>query len=500
MKRVALIGVAATLSCAPAARAYVPYATAPFSASTLKHTFSQAPAFMPDGRIVDSENLGANGVQVYVSNEDGSARRCLTCTLKGPNQVPQPRPQGDWVLFHSWAGHSITLGGPGYGGIGSELYVVRPDGTHITKLYGLDPAHGNGEGTDDYHAYWSPDGRRLVWAHFNGNFITDTGNGRWDVRVADFVVKDGKPALENVRVVRPDNGHWYETQWWAPDGSGFLYTESTGNMTNTELFFCRLEADGCHVRQLTRNIAWDEQAIFTPDMRDVIFMSSRDHPGFYNTFEQITLDLDLPNNLDNLAILPVFEAAFLQPVAEEYTDLYDIHLATDQVRRLTVSGDDGFIVPEFTWDPANRRLVWTEARLPPGYGVPLPLDIARQVKATAAYLQHPDLNSEGLSGGNLLSFALPLQRRTRAATFAGACAPPPRLTIALPRAGARIVRAVARIDGARVATRRGRALRRVTLANPRRESFAVRIDATRSDGRHLSVRRRFAGLGCYRMR
>jgi hypothetical protein len=42
----------------------------------------------------------------------------------------------------------------------------------------------------------------------------------------------------------------------------------------------------CDVRRLTDDAAWDEQAIFTPDMKDVIFMSSRARPGFFNTWAQ----------------------------------------------------------------------------------------------------------------------------------------------------------------------------------------------------------------------
>src|ERR1019366_752638 len=112
---------------------------------------------------------------------------CLTCELDGPstpgaasipNMVPAVRPQGDWILFHSWMGHHLTLGAPGYGGIGSELYAMRADGSDVTKLY-ADPAVQDGEGTDDYHAYWSPDGNRLVWAPFDGKFIDGGGSGRW---------------------------------------------------------------------------------------------------------------------------------------------------------------------------------------------------------------------------------------------------------------------------------------------------------------------------------
>jgi len=294
---------------------------------------------------------------------------------------------------------------------------MRPNGSHVTKLYELSAKNGFGEGTDDYHAYWSPNGKRLVWAHFNGNFIDGGGQARWDIRVANFVVRHGVPRLTHVRVVRPDNGHWYETQWWAPNGKGFLYTESFGSAVNTELFYCRLPKNGmCHSTRLTRNPAWDEQAIFTPDMKNVIFMSSRDHPGFFNTFSQLAQDLGVTAGLDNFLVLPIFELAFLQPVAQERTDLYELNLRTHSVRRLTTDGNHGWIIPEFAWDPSNRELWWTENRYPKGLGVPLPLNPKSQLTNTINYLQHPSDGNIQLTEGNALS-AVPIQPRTRIAHF-----------------------------------------------------------------------------------
>ena len=488
-------GIGLLLSCALLACGFAPYSSAPFQIATNPYTFGQAPVFMPDGRVLASN--GAYPKQTYVAAADGSAARCLTCAMPGPNIVPAVRPQGDWILFHSWTGHHITVGAPGYGGIGSEMYVMRPDGSQVTKLY-ADPAVAGGEGTDDYHAYWSPDGRRLVWAHFNGNFIDGGGQARWDVRVGDFVVRDGKPSLVDVRVVRPANGHWYETQWWAPDGSGFLYTESWGTTMNTELFFCRLTASGCEVTRLTDNPGWDEQAVFTPDMKDVIFMSSRDHPGFYNTFSEISQDLGLTTAADNFLVLPIFEAGFLQPLAQEATDLYELNLATHSVRRLTTEGDEGWIIPEFTWNPANNALWWTENRIPRGLAVPLPLDLANQARATVQYLQHPQLGISNLSSGNVLNTVLPIQQRTRVLTFPGTCAPP--ASLRLPLRGARVVRARAYVAGALVASRRGRALRSIAVPRPAAESFTVRVVSVRRGGARVSYSRSYDGLGCYRTR
>src|SRR4051794_8744931 len=412
-----LLAVAALLVAGAPALAQSPYSSAPYTVRDHPYTFGQAPVFTPDGHVVVGKDFrDGNGMQVYRSGLDGSARTCLTCEMKAPNNVPAVRPQGAWILFHSWNGHHITFGSPGYGGIGSELWVMRPDGSHKTQLTGTDPAHGSGEGEDDYHAYWSPDGRRLVWAHLNWNFVDDSGQGKWDVRVADFV-DDGvhPPHLANVRVVRPNNGHWYETQWWAPDGSGFLYTETSGTAMDTELFFCRLTPKGCEVRQLTDEPAWNEQALFTPDGTSVIYMSSRAQPGLFNTFATLAKDAGLTTDADYLLTLPVFEAAYFQPVMQESTDLYQLDLATGATRRLTHDGDDGWIIPEFTWDPKNEYLLWTEQRFPDGMRVPAPLDVQRQLAQEQEFLSHPPHPDPGSTGVN--NAVIPLEARTRVLRF-----------------------------------------------------------------------------------
>jgi Tol biopolymer transport system component len=406
--------------------------TGAFSVTQNLYAFGQAPVFMPDGRVVFAKDFGdGSGQQVYISSAtlDGSDLHCLTCTPQAPaapNGVPAVRPQGDWILFHSWDKRNVRVGSPGFGGLGSALYVMRPNGSGVTQLTGLDAAHGSGEGEDDYHAYWSPDGKHVVWAHLNWNFVTDSGQGKWDVRIAPFV-DDGvtPPHLQDTTVVRPANGHYYETQWWAPDGSGFLYTESWGTAMNLELFYCRVTfdaagipapCDATNTTRLTDSPAWDEQALFTPDVKNVIFMPTRDHPGFFNTVTGLTNAAGLTTDEDYLLVLPLFEAGFLQPVAQEATDLYELNLATGSVRRLTRNGDDGWIIPEFTWDPTNRFLMWTEARFPDGLRVPLPFDAARQLRQTTGYLRGLKPPPPAVpTPGDLQP--LPLERRTEIGRF-----------------------------------------------------------------------------------
>jgi len=315
---------------------------------------------------------GDGQTHIYRSTLDGAEKVCLTCGLDGPNQVPVVQPHGRWILFHSWNGHSFRLGGPGFGGIGSDVWVMTREGAHRTNLT------QSSELRDNFHAYWSPDGRYIAWTALSWN-SDEGGNGRSDVRVARFDPHGPSgPRLVDEHVVRPGNGHWYETQWWAPDGSGFLYTETMDTAVNPELFFCRLPdpaAGACHPRRLTQDPAWDEQAIFTPDMDRILFMSSRNLPGAHNDWATLATLLGLPAEYDYELILFVFSDGFLQPSLQQATDLYELTLRWNSsrtrfkpgpVRRLTHSGEEGWVIPEFAWDPSGRRLLWTQNKFSDG--------------------------------------------------------------------------------------------------------------------------------------
>ena len=318
---------------------------------------------------VGRDEGGDGGVHIYSATLTGRGRRCLTCGLDGPNQVPVVRPGGRWILVHSWNGRQARIGGAGFGGIGSDVWAMTRDGRRRTNL-----TRGP-ELSDNFHAYWSPDGRYLAWTTLNWNSAAG-GNGRSEIHVARFDPRG--PRLVDEHVVRPGNGHWYETQWWAPDGSGFLYTETTGTAIDPELFFCRLPDPSrgrCRPSRLTRNPAWDEQAVFTPEMDRVLFMSSRRLPGAYEDWSRVARILDLPAGFDYVLILNVFSDSFLQPVLGQATDLWSQRVRWSKGRarvrpvgrpeRLTRTGERGWIVPEFAWDPPGERLLWTENRYPP---------------------------------------------------------------------------------------------------------------------------------------
>ncbi|MGH2726164.1 MAG: TolB family protein [Actinomycetota bacterium] len=400
MRRSFVAVALAVLAVPLGVRADPPSGTPAFEVETNSFQFGQAPDWMPDGEHVVHHAFDQDGTnQIWIAKLDGTEAKCLTCGQPGPNMAPDSRPQGDVILFHSWRGTNITLGAPGFGGLGSDLYVVPVQGGDAIALT------NDHDGYDNYHAYFSPDGNRIVWTRLNWNFVTDTGRGYWDIRVADYVATP-TPHLENVTVVHEGPGHYFETQHWSPDGCGFLYTESIGTTVNLELFYFNLCTD--EITQLTDHPAWDEQAIFTPDMTKVIFMSTRDHPSAWNTWASAFWTAGTPSDLDYLLILPLFELGFLQPIAEASNDLYELTLATGAVRRLTDDGDDGWIIPEFVWNPAGDKLLWTETKFDDGVRMPLPPNPVRDLIELIAMLQDPphptieEISSVGLTPRFLL--------------------------------------------------------------------------------------------------
>ncbi len=361
--------------------------TAPFVQTENSYTFDQAPSWTRTGRVL--ANLDGDRTQIYDSSLDGADQRCLTCDHPNNTNNGQPamnglaheRPQGDWILFESTRGHVINFAGAGLGGVGDAMWVMRPDGSCPVQLTGIGSA---GELTNDFHAYWSPDGKQIVWTHISGNFqVDDLEDGtEFTIRLADFV-DDGvnPPHLENLIILGP-RGENYETQPWAPDGSGFLFQYSNAGQSQ-EVYYMRLYGKGATplapiVQQLTDDHpGWDEQALFTPDMAAIIYMSGRDCPTCLYTIQTtLTQALgvpQLPNGLDGIVYIPIFFAAvlpafYLPPETLGLkTDLYLLDIHTRQLRRLT---DDNGVIPEFYFDHAGRKLIWSENHVYGENGVP----------------------------------------------------------------------------------------------------------------------------------
>ena len=372
-----LTGGAAAAGAAPV-RSSGPYSTAPFEVTKLPYRFGQDPSWTHDSQILSAQNDSAGIRQIYRARPDGTHQACLTCsTVEGPNGLPQERPEGDWILFESFGQQPTHSGGPGLGGYGGDLYVMHPDGSHAYRLTTTSDPDGGarfsttaGTPYDNFHAYWSPDGRQIVWTHTEAAPL-GSGGQTWEMLLGDFSVAHGVPSLTGVRVVGRPYGA-YETQPWSPDGKGFLFFAAGGyrspfqvtppGWANTRVYYMRLFGRGAspehpRVTLVTDNAPlYEEQAIFTPDMGTVIMMSNRGATlgswyGLVAAAAQRT-GYDAPDTGSTQTLQ--FLADFDGP--DFHSDLFAVDLHTRAVRRLTHL--DG-VIPEFYWNHDETRILWS---------------------------------------------------------------------------------------------------------------------------------------------
>jgi hypothetical protein len=130
--------------------------------------------------------------------------------------------------------------------------------------------------------------------------------------------------------------------------------------------------------------------------------------------------LGLPADYDYALILPVFEVGFLQPIFEQANDLYDFPVRyTDgeisgagPIRRLTRSGEQGWVKPEFSFDDAGKRLLWTQVRIHEGVRIDQRFDAIAELQQLIAFLQDPDAATQ-----SQLGIGVPTQKLTLIGRF-----------------------------------------------------------------------------------
>lgn len=190
----------------------------------------------------------------------------------GNKGQPTISSDGTWLLFQGeYEEHDINRiwCHPGKGKH-NNLWVMNINTEEIFQLTDL----GINEGV--LHPQFDPSGTKICYSHL---YSSEGWTGSWQIRVADFIVENGKPKLTNTTSYKPgasegENTIFYETHDFSKDGNKILFTSDvdTGAMGLSEIYTFDLITE--ELVKLTQS--WechDEHANYSPDHQKIIWIS-----------------------------------------------------------------------------------------------------------------------------------------------------------------------------------------------------------------------------------
>jgi Tol biopolymer transport system component len=231
-----------------------------------------AAVWSPDGKKIAFESSRAGNWEIYVMNSDGGAPTRLT---NNPAKDLQPAwsPDGKKIAFVSARGSRYNNG--------YAIYVMNVTGSGVTRLT-IQCQSSLFSGCGESSPAWSPDGRRIVFAHksglhsaileimnADGSGVTPVPNTGPDVGAPAWG-SSGKIAFETsdgIFVIKPDGsgrtrlthtlGWGDEHPSWSLDGTKIAFssdrTFSSNPTGHTQIYV--MNANGSSVTRVSRNSA-----------------------------------------------------------------------------------------------------------------------------------------------------------------------------------------------------------------------------------------------------
>lgn len=298
--------------------------------------------------IVDERTAAT---EVFVMQPDGFAVRCVTCQMGLPKAggfVGQPawHPDGKHLVIqvenanskHNRFNHMSW-------GVDADLWLIGLDGKRAERIWASAPRHAA------LHPHFSDDGRWIVFAERNPTprvtrrvfhpWAALDGQNPWDgwsIHVATVDIgASGERILANHRRFAPNGSGFYETHSISTEGR-IVYSFTKGGAPYVDDIF-ETDREGREIRHLIDGPAfWDEHGAFSPNGRNLAFISSRADPTWR---------------------VPRSRADTLT------TELF-VRSADGRIHQLTgfnkkADGGMRYLVSDFDWDRSGRRIAFQVA-------------------------------------------------------------------------------------------------------------------------------------------
>jgi len=221
---------------------------------------------------------------VWLIRPDGTDKHCITCGENFPqkhNGNVTWHPSSEYLIFTAQnedaKGDKLdSVAIPGVG-LNCNLWAMSADGEAVWQLTNLLTHRYTPQGV--LHPQFSHDGEKLFWAQALGKYNPEPGEewGKWQLAIADFVVEDGTPRLENIVYSQPGtHPRFYESHGWSPDDSLVIFSsnpEEGPHPPNGIDIYTMDVATGEIARLTNTPTDWDEHAHISPDGSTVAWMS-----------------------------------------------------------------------------------------------------------------------------------------------------------------------------------------------------------------------------------
>lgn len=246
----------------------------------------------PDGVKYFENQRDENGIyQIHVGIVgDPDSLVCITC-----EQHPGAPAPGLHKLMVVWHPDSEWLF------VGGEIPHVRPPWISVEQDLGLMQSGTNlhmyitRPGTDVWYklvdftdqGYTGPavaPGGQLYWARIVSGNIFEYTFGKWLMERGELVFDaSGVPSIQNIVDLTPPDTNWVEPGTVSADGKSLVWTMDTGLAPNKaagmDQWIQNLETGELTNINNTPKV-WDEHGVFSPDGKQVVFMTSLPYPAY----------------------------------------------------------------------------------------------------------------------------------------------------------------------------------------------------------------------------